>query len=128
MTNPPPPPPHAFARDAPQIQPPYGHQVHNMNTHNSNLQYAPQSPMIVRSHKEIGIAYILWLFLGTLGVHRFYLGRNGTGIAQVILSVVGWATAILLVGFVFLAVVWVWVIVDAFLIPSMTREANGRAA
>lgn len=82
----------------------------------------------VQARKEVGITYVLWLLLGTLGVHRFYLGRNGTAAAQLILTVTGWATAILLIGFVPLAVVWVWVIVDAFLIPAMVRETNGAQA
>lgn len=30
--------------------------------------------------KSKGIAYLLWFFLGWLGVHRFYLGKIGTGI------------------------------------------------
>lgn len=87
-----------------------------------------QQPIVIRSQKEVGIAYVLWLFLGTLGVHRFYLGHNGTGATQLVLTVIGWATAIILVGFALLAIVWVWVIVDAFLIPAMTRESNGVAA
>lgn len=86
----------------------------------------PNQPMMVRAQKEVGIAYILWLFLGTLGIHRFYLGHNGSAVAQLVLTVIGWATAILLVGFVFLAVVWVWVIIDAFLMPGLVREANGQ--
>lgn len=119
--TPPPPPP--SAAPVPMPQPSHGF-------HHGTSLHVPSAPqvMIVRAHKEVGIAYVLWLFLGTLGVHRFYLGRTGTGIAQLVLSLVGWATAILLVGFVFLAVVWVWVIVDAFLIPSMTRSANGMTA
>ena len=28
--------------------------------------------------KSTGIAYLLWFFLGGLGVHRFYLGRGGS--------------------------------------------------
>jgi TM2 domain-containing membrane protein YozV len=29
-------------------------------------------------------ALVLCLFLGYLGAHRFYVGRNGTGIAQLL--------------------------------------------
>lgn len=86
----------------------------------------PNQPMMVRSQKEVGVAYLLWLFLGTIGAHRFYLGMNGSAAAQLILTVIGWATVILLVGFAFLAVVWVWIIIDAFKMPGMVREANGQ--
>lgn len=30
--------------------------------------------------KSKSVAYLLWFFLGWLGVHRFYLGKVGTGI------------------------------------------------
>ena len=32
------------------------------------------------------VAAILAFFLGTLGIHRFYLGRTGSGIAMLVLS------------------------------------------
>jgi hypothetical protein len=47
--------------------------------------------------KELTAAYLLLLFLGTVGAHRFYLGRNGS-----------------------------W-LVDIFLTPGMVREENRRA-
>ena len=30
--------------------------------------------------KSKGVAYLLWLFLGAVGAHRFYLGKIGTGL------------------------------------------------
>ncbi|MHB9295099.1 hypothetical protein PilKf_00840 [Pillotina sp. SPG140] len=30
--------------------------------------------------KSKGVAYLLWFFLGILGVHKFYLGRIGMGV------------------------------------------------
>lgn len=30
--------------------------------------------------KSKGVAYLLWFFLGILGVHKFYLGKVGMGI------------------------------------------------
>ncbi len=30
--------------------------------------------------KSKGVAYLLWFFFGGLGVHRFYVGKVGTGI------------------------------------------------
>lgn len=76
--------------------------------------------------KKAVVAYLLWLFLGTVGGHRFYLGKTGTGVAQLVLTVIGYLTAIILIGFVFLGIVWVWVIVDVFLIGGMIREDHYR--
>jgi TM2 domain-containing membrane protein YozV len=67
-----------------------------------------------KNEKSKGVAYILWLFFGWLGVHRFYAGKTGSGLAQLLLSL----------SFVGLAVTILWWLVDAFLIPSMINEHN----
>jgi TM2 domain-containing membrane protein YozV len=66
------------------------------------------------NRKSAVIAYILWFFLGWFGAHNFYLRRKGVGIAQVLLtiSVIGWF------------ITFIWVLVDAFLIPGWVRREN----
>ena len=73
------------------------------------------------SRKSTGVAYLLWFFLGGFGAHRFYLGRTGTAVAQLLLLLLGWLPMML--GYVVLGI---WVLVDAFLIPGMIREENAK--
>ncbi|GAB2570578.1 TM2 domain-containing protein [Gracilibacillus alcaliphilus] len=72
--------------------------------------------------RNILLAYILWLFLGQLGVHRFYTGYSGSAIAQALLGIIGWATTWLLVGWLFLAILGFWLIIDILLIPGLCRN------
>lgn len=58
--------------------------------------------------KDLAIAYLLWFFLGVLGVHWFYLGKPVRGIIWLLtagLFGIGW-------------------IVDAFVLPSHVRRIN----
>ena len=58
--------------------------------------------------KEIWVTYLLWFFFGFLGVHKFYLGKTGTGILYILtggLFIIGW-------------------LVDIFTIPSQVRRYN----
>lgn len=78
--------------------------------------------------KRVGVSYVLWLFLGGFGGHRFYNDRAGSAVAILLLSLLGWSTIFVGFGLVPLAVVGVWVLVDAFLIPDWVRTHNSMLA
>lgn len=80
--------------------------------------------IIVKQEKSMAVAYVLLIFLGQLGIHRFYVGKVGTGITQLVLGLVGWATVWVFIGFIPLAILWVWVFIDIFQTAGMVRKAN----
>ncbi|WP_353255321.1 TM2 domain-containing protein [Hyphomonas sp.] len=63
---------------------------------------------VANEKKSAGAAYFLWFFLGWISAHRFYLGKPGTAILQIL-------SYFILIGFV-------WWIVDLFLIPSIIQD------
>ena len=77
---------------------------------------------VTNEAKSAGVAYLLWFFLGTLGVHRFYLGRKGSGLVRLHLTIVGWLTIVFVIGFFLLALMGIWLFVDLFLIPGMVMK------
>jgi TM2 domain-containing membrane protein YozV len=74
--------------------------------------------------KNVVIAYLLWWFLGFFGIHRFYLGRVGTGITQLVLLIVGLVTAVFLIGYIFLIVLLVWWLLDAYFVYAIVKESK----
>lgn len=56
---------------------------------------------------SMGATYLFWFFLWFVSAHRFYLGRPGSALLQI-------ASYFVVIGFV-------WVVIDAFLIPGMVR-------
>ncbi|MCX5479750.1 TM2 domain-containing protein [Kaistia geumhonensis] len=54
------------------------------------------------------VAYLFWFFLWFVSAHRFYLGRPGSAVLQIL-------SYFVLIGFI-------WVLVDIFLIPGMVRQ------
>ena len=59
---------------------------------------------------SVFIAYLLWLFLGVFGIHRFYTGNVVTGLI--------WLFTLGLLG-----IGW---FVDLFLVPGLVAAANQR--
>ncbi|MEJ2102428.1 MAG: TM2 domain-containing protein [Desulfobacterales bacterium] len=58
--------------------------------------------------RELWVAYILWFFLGFVGVHKFYVNKMGMGILYIFtggLFVIGW-------------------LIDLFTLPSQVRKYN----
>ncbi|WNF37405.1 TM2 domain-containing protein [Bacillaceae bacterium IKA-2] len=61
-----------------------------------------------KKQKSSGTTWLLWVFTGVLGGHRFYLGKTGTAVAM-LLTLGG-------LGF--------WVFIDLFLINGMIKDTN----
>lgn len=66
---------------------------------------------VASKSKSIGVAYVFLILLGSLGAHRFYLGKTGTAIGLLAVTILtGWFT-------LFIPTI-IWIIVDACLIPN----------
>lgn len=62
------------------------------------------------------IAILLAFFLGTFGVHNFYLGYNTRGAIQAVVCVLSYLSMLIVIGFVTYGILWVWVIVELIMI------------
>jgi len=85
---------------------------------------ATQTMIYDANKRSVGVAYLLWFFLGGLGGHRFYVGKTGSAVAILVLTGLGILLSFVGVGVFLLAVVGIWVLVDAFLIPGWIRAKN----
>ncbi|MDU0478530.1 TM2 domain-containing protein [Staphylococcus chromogenes] len=91
--------------------------------------YQPYAAAPMGTQKSMIAAALLAFFLGGFGIHNFYLGYTTKGIIQLVMCLLGWATAIIIVGLVVLCVLEVWVIVEFIMIllgsGSMARDSRG---
>ncbi len=67
-------------------------------------------PIMVGMNKSRASFIILGIFLGYLGVHNFYAGYAGRGIAQLLLTLFLFWTIIVPI------VVWIWVIIEIIVV------------
>lgn len=85
-------------------------QLPSLRQRLSQLDESQANQVIVAANiKNPTTALILSIFLGTLGVDRFYIGHVGLGVAKLLLA---WLTF------------GIWTIIDWFLIINATKKAN----
>lgn len=91
---------------------------------NDRAEMVRSQLMYDASRKSVGVGYLLWFFLGGFGGHRFYLGKTGTAVTQLLMAIFGWMTVWFGLGLLLLIPLGIWVLIDAFLIPGIAREHN----
>lgn len=91
--------------------------------------------------KSVGIAYLLYIFFGAIGVHQFYLGKWKRGLLYLILTISGWFMGGLgfisagsynnsasggqfILGFIMLVIVGIFLLIDLFTIPKQVRKLH----
>ncbi|NLG95624.1 MAG: TM2 domain-containing protein [Acetomicrobium flavidum] len=94
-----------------------------------------------KRRKSLPLTYVLLIFLGALGVHKFYLGKTKQGLLYLVLGVVGFISLLIgeftglisfgasgnllfRFGLVCLGILVILLIVDLFTIPRQVRQAN----
>ena len=100
---------------------------HQMTVLNSEME---------KHKKNTGLAYVFWFFLGTLGIHKFYIGRTGWGIVYLLLGIAAWISLILglasgtdagigggmTVFIVLISILGILLLIDVFSIPRQIRR------
>lgn len=112
-----------------QAQPRYEQPSYNqppIYAQQAYYQAAQQRPGYGYAQKSKIVAGLLGLFLGTLGIHNFYLGYTGKAVAQLLLTLIGW---IILIGPI---ISGIWALIEAILIlcssygSSWHRDGRGQ--
>ena len=106
----------------PQGQNPYGQQTpppYGQNQYGQPSYYANQKSKIA--------AGLLGIFLGHLGIHNFYLGFTNRAITQLILSIIGYCTLLIVIGYILLIITGIWGLVEGIkcLTGSIPADAKG---
>lgn len=66
-------------------------------------------------------------FLGSFGAHRFYIGKTGSAVAMLALTILGWITVWFAVGIAFFVIVGIWVLVDfIFAVAGSMKDSQGK--
>ncbi|MDO7805880.1 TM2 domain-containing protein [Lactiplantibacillus pentosus] len=88
---------------------------------NANLrgQLTNEEVLVLNSEIELQkksalITYLLCLFIGTLGAHRYYVGKTGSAIAITLITVLTLGFGAIVTG--------IWALVDLFLINGWLQD------
>lgn len=106
----------------------------------SEKQLAILESEMQKYKKSVGLAYVLWFFLGSLGIHKFYIGDSKKGLLYLILGIVGWISILAgggialisqsnrggflaIVGLICIIALGIMLIIDLFTIPRQINNA-----
>lgn len=83
-------------------------------------QMPPQAMAVQPPQKSKVAAGLLAIFLGSLGIHRFYLGYNGLGVLMLLITLLtcGWGAII----------TGIWALIEGIMIltGAINSDASGR--
>ena len=84
--------------------------------------------------KSAATAYLLWFFLGGIGVHRFYFGDTGGGIVGIVLTIFSIGVLVsgvysasgpeMIFGIACFVIHGIWLSIEIFTIPEEIRKRN----
>ena len=102
-------------------------------------QLSVLSSEMEKHKKSTGLAYVLWFFLGTLGIHKFYVGKSGWGIIYLLMGIIGWGALIfglvgvaaeeagmgagIIIAIILLSLLGVFLLIDVFTISRQIRKS-----
>lgn len=94
-----------------------------MNQNLTNEEKLVVNSELEKRGKNLVLAYVLWFFLGTLGIHRMYLGKKGSGIVMLVMFLVSYPLILAYgLGFITLSIVGIWYWIDLFRIKNMHQQ------
>jgi len=117
------------------------HRAHEQEEPTNRKTVAILQSEMKKYQKSVGLAYVLCIFLGIFGIHKFYLRNVRQGIVYLILGlvsipslIVGEFTGLISFGasgmplfrfgLVCLGILVILLIVDLFTTPRQVRQAN----
>ncbi len=98
-----------LAKDLPELKDMFPVAAYTSPPQYGHAAY-PRQPYAQISQKSKVAAILLAFFLGGLGIHRFYLGHTGTGIAMLLITILTCGYGGIITG--------IWALVDLILIAT----------
>lgn len=85
-----------------------------------------QEPADISPKSRLATALFAF-FLGEFGAHRFYVGKTGSAVAMLALTILGLATVWFFVGIAFFVAVGIWALIDfIFAVAGSMRDSQGK--